>query len=111
MKQMFLMVNDGTVKMMETPAPTKKENHVVVETLYSVVSAGTERSLTSFGGKNLIQKALERPDQVKKVTEKMSTDGILTTVEAAFNKLNEPMPMGYSAVGRVVECGRGITEV
>lgn len=111
MKQMFLMVNDGTVKMMEAPAPTKKENYVVVETLYSVVSAGTERSLTSFGGKNLIQKALERPDQVKKVTEKMSTDGILTTVEAAFNKLNEPMPMGYSAVGKVVECGRGVTEV
>ena len=111
MKQMFLMVNDGTVKMMEAPAPTKKENHVVVETLYSVVSAGTERSLTSFGGKNLIQKALERPDQVKKVTEKMSTDGILTTVEAAFNKLNEPMPMGYSAVGRVIECGKGVTEV
>lgn len=111
MKQMFLMVNDGTVKMIDSPAPTNKDNHVIVETLYSVVSAGTERSLTSFGGKNLIQKAIERPDQVKKVTEKMSTDGILTTVEAAFNKLNEPMPMGYSAVGRVVECGCGVTEV
>lgn len=111
MKQMFLMVNDGTVKVMEAPVPTIKDNFVIVETMYSVVSAGTERGLTSFGGKNLIQKCLERPDQVKKVTEKMSTDGILTTVEAAFHKLAEPMPMGYTGVGKVVQCGRGVTKV
>lgn len=111
MKQMFLMVKDGSVKVMDAPAPTVKENYVIVETLYSVVSAGTERGLTSFGGKNLVQKCLERPDQVKKVTEKMSTDGILTTVESAFNKLAEPMPMGYTGVGKVKECGRGVTKV
>lgn len=111
MKQLFLMVNDGSVKLLESPKPTVKENYVLVETLYSAVSAGTERGLTSFGGKNLIQKALERPDQVQKVLEKMSTDGIVTTLESAFNKLNEPMPMGYSAVGRVLECGKGVTKV
>jgi threonine dehydrogenase-like Zn-dependent dehydrogenase len=111
MKQLFLMVNDGSVKLIETPAPTVKDNYVLVETLYSVVSAGTERSLTSFGGKNLIQKAMERPDQVQKVMEKMSTDGILTTIESAFTRLNEPMPMGYSGVGKVVEVGRGVTDI
>ena len=111
MKQMFLMVKDGSVKVMDAPPPTVKENFVIVETMYSLVSAGTERGLTSFGGKNLIQKCLERPDQVKKVTEKMSTDGILTTVEAAFNKLAEPMPMGYTGLGKVVECGKGVTKV
>jgi len=111
MKQLFLMINDGSVKLIDTPSPTVKDNYVLVETLYSIVSAGTERVLTSFGGKNLIQKALERPDHVKKVTEKMSTDGILTTLVSAFTRLNEPMPMGYSAVGKVVACGRGVTEV
>jgi len=111
MKQLFLMVKDGSVKLIDTPAPIVKDNYVLVETLYSIISAGTERGLISFSGKNLIQKALERPDQVKKVTEKMSTDGILTTIEAAFTRLNEPMPMGYSAVGKVVACGRGVTEV
>ena len=111
MKQLFLSVDNGTMSVIETPAPTVKDNTVVVETLYSVVSAGTERSITSFGGKNLIQKALERPDQVKKVTEKMSTDGILTTVEAAFGRLKDPMPMGYTAVGKVKEIGRGVTNI
>ena len=111
MKQLFLSVNDGSMIVTETPAPTVKDNTVVIETLYSVVSAGTERMLASFGSKNLIQKALERPDQVKKVTDKMSTDGVLTTVEAAFGKLKDPMPMGYSAVGKVVEVGRGVTDI
>lgn len=111
MKQLFLSVNNGAMTVVDTPAPTVKENTVIVETLYSVVSAGTERSLASFGGKNLIQKALERPDQVKKVTEKMSTDGILTTVESAFGRLKDPMPMGYTAVGKVTEVGRGVTNI
>jgi predicted dehydrogenase/threonine dehydrogenase-like Zn-dependent dehydrogenase len=111
MRQLFLLVNDGTVKLIDSPHPTIKDNYVLVETHYSVISAGTERGLTSFGGKNLIQKALERPDQVKKVTEKMSTDGILTTLDAAFTRLKEPMPMGYSGVGKVVACGRGVTEI
>ncbi len=111
MKQLFLMVNDGSVKLIDTPAPTVKSNCVIVETKYSVVSAGTERSLTSFGGKNLIGKAMERPDQVAQVLDKMATDGILSTVDAAFNRLSDPMPMGYSAVGTVTACGRGVTEL
>lgn len=111
MKQLFLMVNDGAVKLIDTPIPIIKDNYVLVQTHYSAVSAGTERMLTEFGNKNLVRKSLERPDQVKKALEKMSTDGILTTIDSAFIRLNEPMPMGYSAVGEVVECGRGVTEV
>lgn len=111
MKQLFLNVKDGSVKLIDQPMPIVKENMALIESLYTVVSAGTERGLASFGGKNLIQKALERPDQVKKVLEKLSTDGIVTTMESAFNKLAEPMPMGYSGVGRVISCGRGVTEV
>ena len=111
MKQLFLMVDDGSMREVEVPAPSPKRGFVVVETLWSVVSAGTERTLASFGGKNLVAKALERPDQVKKVMEKLSTDGLLTTMDAAFNKLGEPMPMGYSAVGRVISVGSGVTDV
>lgn len=111
MKQLFLMVNDGSVKLIETPIPTIKDDYILAETLYSVISVGTEKGLKSFGGKNLIQKAMERPDQVKKVLEKMSTDGVVTTIESAFTRLNEPMPMGYSAVGRVLEYGRGVTNL
>lgn len=111
MKQLFLNVKDGSTKLIDQPIPIIKENMALVESLYTIVSAGTERGLASFGGKNLVQKAIERPDQVKKVLEKLSTDGIVTTMESAFNKLAEPMPMGYSGVGRVISCGKGVTEV
>jgi predicted dehydrogenase/threonine dehydrogenase-like Zn-dependent dehydrogenase len=111
MKQLFLMVNDGSIELIETPVPKVKDNFLIVETLYSVVSAGTERGLASFGNKNIIQKAMERPDQVKQVLEKMSTDGVLTTLDAAFNKLKDPMPIGYSGVGKVIEVGRGVTDI
>jgi predicted dehydrogenase/threonine dehydrogenase-like Zn-dependent dehydrogenase len=111
MKQLFLKVNDGKIISIDTVPPINKDNHVIVETIYSAVSAGTERSLSSFGSKNLIQKAMSRPDQVKTVLEKMSTDGILTTIDAAFNRLKDPLPMGYSGVGRVIEVGRGVTNI
>lgn len=111
MKQLFLNVKDGSVKLIDQPIPTSKDHMVLVESLYTIVSAGTERGLASFGGKNLVQKAIERPDQVKKVLEKLSTDGFVTTMESAFHKLAEPMPMGYSGVGRVISCGKGVTEV
>ena len=34
MKQLFLMVDNGDVELIETPYPVVKENTVVVETLY-----------------------------------------------------------------------------
>lgn len=111
MKQLFLNVNNGSMNIIEAPAPLCKNGYVVVETIYSLVSAGTERGLASFASGNLLSKVKERPDQVKKVLDKVSSDGLINTVEAAFGKLNEPMPMGYSAVGRVVEVGKGVTDI
>ena len=84
MKQLFLMVNDRTIKLIETPAPVVKDGFIIVETLYSVVSAGTEGGLAAFGGKSLVQKAMERPDQVRKIVEKISTDGVTVVAEAAL---------------------------
>ncbi|NCD35137.1 MAG: dehydrogenase [Spartobacteria bacterium] len=37
----------------------------------------------------------------------MKSDGVMPTLEAVFNKLGTPLPLGYCNVGRVVEVGRG----
>lgn len=110
MKQVFSDVKTGDILVMEVPKPSCKNEGILVETIYSLVSAGTERSLIDFGKKNLILKAKERPDQVKKVIDKMKTDGVITAVKAAFNKLDEPLPLGYSGVGKVIEVGKGCIE-
>jgi len=111
MKQVFMDVKTGKPVIMEVPAPSCKKNGIVVETIYSLVSAGTERMLMDFGKKSLIGKAKERPDQVKKVMDKMKTDGALTTIKAAFGKLGEPLPLGYSSVGKVLEVGSNLSDI
>ncbi len=111
MKQLFMDVKTGKPVIMDVPAPSCKKNGIVVETIYSLVSAGTERMLMDFGKKSLIGKAKERPDQVKKVLDKMKTDGALTTVKAAFGKLGEPLPLGYSSVGKVIEVGSNLSDI
>jgi threonine dehydrogenase-like Zn-dependent dehydrogenase len=59
---------------------------------------------------NLIDKARQQPDKVKQVLDKIKTDGLQPTLEAVFNKLGQPLPLGYCNVGKVVEVGNGVTE-
>jgi len=84
---------------------------VLVRTAASVVSAGTERHAVEFASKSLIGKALARPDLVRQVVDKARRDGILTAFEAARNRLEQPLPLGYSSAGTVVEVGPGVKGV
>ena len=59
--------------------------------------------LVDFGKAGWIEKARQQPEKVKQVLDKIRTDGLMPTVEAVFNKLDEPMPLGYCNVGTVME--------
>lgn len=96
--------------IVDVPSPLCKKGGVLVDTAYSLVSAGTEKMLFEFGKKGLIGKARERPDQVRKIMDKIATDGLFATVKTAFNKLAEPLPLGYSCVGRIVETDLLLTD-
>lgn len=61
--------------------------------------------LVDFGKAGLIAKARSKPDKVLQVINKISTDGLMTTVDAVRAKLGEPMPLGYSNVGVVSDSG------
>ena len=65
--------------------------------------------LVEFGKASLIQKARQQPDRVKQVLDKMKTEGILPTLDAVFNKLDQPLPLGYCNVGVVEEVGSGVS--
>ena len=87
-----------------------KSGYVLIKTTRSLVSLGTERMLVEFGKANLIDKARQQPDKVKQVLDKIKTDGLQPTLEAVFNKLGQPLPLGYCNVGKVVAVGRGVAE-
>ena len=70
---------------------------------FSVISPGTEGMLVDFGKGNLVSKALQQPEKVRDVLDKVSTDGLFSTYEAVASKLSTPTPLGYSAAGQVIE--------
>lgn len=110
MKQIIQDLKSGATILEEVPVPQVKAGYVLIQTTRTLVSLGTERMLVEFGKANLIDKARQQPDKVKQVLDKMRTDGLQPTLEAVFNKLGQPLPLGYCNVGKVVAVGRGVTE-
>ena len=110
MKQIIQDLKNGETILEEVPVPQVKAGYVLIKTSRSLVSLGTERMLVEFGKANLIDKARQQPDKVKQVLDKIKTDGIQPTLEAVFNKLGQPLPLGYCNVGTVIALGRGVTE-
>ena len=106
MKQILQSFKTGEMWLAEVPAPLCKAKGAVVKVERSFVSAGTEKMLAEFAKKGLLGKAMQMPDQVKKVIRKMKTEGIWATLEKVQAKLDQPIPLGYSCAGTIVEAGR-----
>lgn len=94
--------------VVDVPLPSVRPGCALVRTAASLVSAGTERMLVEFAEKNLLAKAQSRPDLVRQLLDKARREGLLTTLEAAFNRLEQPLALGYSSSGTVVEVGAGL---
>ncbi|AZQ44691.1 bi-domain-containing oxidoreductase [Nonlabens ponticola] len=110
MKQIIQSFKTGETILEELPAPKVSRGKVLIKTTKSLVSLGTERMLVEFGKSNLISKARQQPDKVKMVLDKIKTDGLIPTLETVFNKLGEPLPLGYCNVGEVIAIGEGVSE-
>jgi len=108
MKQIIQDLRKGDTQLVEIPVPQVNDNSILIRTSKSLVSLGTERMLVEFGQAGLVEKARQQPDKVRMVLDKMKTDGILPTLEAVFNKLNQPLPLGYCNVGVVEAAGKNI---
>jgi len=110
MKQIIQDLKKGDTILEEVPVPRVKSGTVLIKTTKTLVSLGTERMLVSFGKANLLQKARQQPEKVKMVIDKIKTDGLRPTIEAVFNKLGKPLPLGYCNTGKIVAIGKGVTE-
>jgi predicted dehydrogenase/threonine dehydrogenase-like Zn-dependent dehydrogenase len=108
MKQVVQSARSGKLSLREVPESQVKAGSLLVKTQASLISAGTERMMVQFAKKNLLSKAQARPDLVKKVLNKAKRDGIVATMQAVMARLDEPLPLGYSAVGKVVAVGHGL---
>jgi predicted dehydrogenase/threonine dehydrogenase-like Zn-dependent dehydrogenase len=108
MKQLLQNMKNGQTTVEDVPVPTPREGTALVKVAASLVSAGTERMLVEFAEKNLVGKARSRPDLVRQVLDKAKREGVVPTVQAAFNRLDQPMPLGYSSAGVIVALGKNM---
>lgn len=108
LKQIIQSFKTGETILEDVPAPRVRRGHVLIQTTRSLVSIGTERMLVEFGRANMLQKARQQPDRVKQVLNKIKTEGLKPTMQAVFNKLGQPLPLGYCNAGRVIAVGEGV---
>ena len=110
MKQVAQNYRSGELVVLEAPTPACKPGGVLVRTLYSLISTGTEMMKVTEARLSLVGKARARPDQVRKVLDSMAQQGPVATYKKAVNTLDSYTPLGYSLCGVVVEVGAGAEE-
>ncbi len=109
MKQ--VLIQQGQAVVEEIPAPQVEPGTVLVRVDHSCISIGTEMSGIKTSSLPLWKRALQQPENVKKVVEMAVSQGISRTASVIQGRLSSGQPTGYSAAGTVLEVGEGIDDL
>jgi predicted dehydrogenase/threonine dehydrogenase-like Zn-dependent dehydrogenase len=110
MKQVAQNYRSGELTVLDVPAPACAPGGVLVRSLYSLISTGTEMMKVTESKMSLLGKARTRPDQVRKVLDTVAQQGPVSAYRKAMNRLDSYTPLGYSLAGVVIEVGKGAEE-
>jgi predicted dehydrogenase/threonine dehydrogenase-like Zn-dependent dehydrogenase len=110
MKQVLQNRKTGRPFVGEVPMPALQKGRVLVRTVASLISAGTERAAVELVSKGLVQEARQRPDLVKAVVTKVKNEGLLNTFASVRDKMAASQALGYSAAGIVSAVAEDVTE-
>ena len=105
MLQVTQPIDGRATEVVEIPAPVCGPNQVLIANACSLISAGTEKGVVALARKSLMAKARQRPDHVRRVLQKVRQEGLVSTIQQVRVKLDQPMPLGYSSAGVVLEVG------
>jgi predicted dehydrogenase/threonine dehydrogenase-like Zn-dependent dehydrogenase len=108
MKQVVQPAGGGPVEVLDVPRPAIGPTEVLVRTVASVISPGTERAVTTLAQSSLLAKARARPDLVRQVVRKARSEGLAATAQTVRSRLAADVPLGYSAAGVAVEVGEAV---
>ena len=110
MKQIAQNYKSGELIVLDTPVPACRPGGVLVQSLFSLISTGTEMMKVHEASLSMVGKARARPDQVRKVLDTVAQQGATATYKKVMNKLDSYTPLGYSLCGVVIEVGAGADE-
>jgi len=101
------IIKKGKVFPEVVPAPLVSKGALLIKVVNSCISAGTEISGVQGSGKSLIKRALEQPQNVKKVIDMVRSDGIANAYAKVKGKIESEAATGYSISGVVIAVGEG----
>jgi len=111
-KQVVKRERNGQVLVQDVPTPVLRPGWLLVANRYSLISAGTERSVIETAAQSLLEEARSRPDLVKKLVDRARSDGIRSTAAAISNRVggrsDSLSGLGYSCAGIVLRVGEGV---
>jgi predicted dehydrogenase/threonine dehydrogenase-like Zn-dependent dehydrogenase len=110
MKQIAQNYKSGELIVLDAPVPACRPRGVLVQSLFSLISTGTEMMKVHEAKLSMVGKARARPDQVRKVLDTVAQQGAMATYKKVMNRLDSYTPLGYSLCGVVVEVGQGAEE-
>jgi predicted dehydrogenase/threonine dehydrogenase-like Zn-dependent dehydrogenase len=93
----------GEISVDEMPAPKLRPGCVLVRNVFSLISAGTERTSVETAQASMLQKARSRPDLVRQVVDNYNREGLMATYKKVRERLDNFKELGYSSAGVVVE--------
>ncbi|MFZ0664242.1 MAG: bi-domain-containing oxidoreductase [Acidimicrobiales bacterium] len=110
MKQVAQNYRSGELTVLDTPPPALRPGGVLVRSLYSLISTGTEVMKVKEARLSLAGKARARPEQVRQVVDTVTQQGPVAAYKKVMNKLDSYTPLGYSLCGVVEQVGAGAEE-
>ncbi len=102
------IIKKGQVIGEEVSAPMVSDGSLLIKVVNSCISAGTEISGVASSGKSLIRRALEQPQNIKKVIDMARSDGIASVYSKVKGVLDSGSPTGYSISGVVLAVGKDV---
>ena len=108
MKQVFTSSKGIVVK--ETTEPGLSRGTVKIRVAYSCISAGTEMMAVKGAHKNIIQRAIQHPEQVKQVINIAMQQGLNKAIGKVDSSMEKLGSSGYSISGEVVAVGAGVDD-
>ena len=109
MKAVFNSFKEGDPYLIDLPIPNIGDNDILIQNKASLISSGTEKYLIEFSKSSLFKKIINNKDRVKQVFNKITNEGLLSTLQKVDNKLNYPFRLGYSSAGKVIAKGKNVT--
>lgn len=110
MKQVFLD-NGGQIRVEEVPAPEVEPGKVLVRSVFSLVSRGTESRAVAAARGGPFTKLRRNPGLFREAVGSVLREGPGALTSRLQETRGRMEPLGYSCAGEVIACGDGVSDL